>query len=137
MKLKNGLHNVASIAGILLLSSGFSQWSIPSEKLHGKWYYRAIFKNGLNILSSDKDDTMFLNTEKSLFCYDIKSLNKHLGGTYQRISSPLDSSPYEEALMFQYNPSNGVRRFHIMLCSDDSLIIREGNIFFHYSRKKP
>lgn len=136
MKLKNGLHNVALTTGILIICSGFAQWPLPSEKLHGKWYYRAIYKNGLNILSPDNDDTMFLNTEKSLFHYDIKSLNKHLGGTYQRISSPLDSSPYQEGLMFKYEPSNGIRRFHIMLCNEDSLIIREGQTSFHYSRKK-
>jgi hypothetical protein len=137
MKLKNGLHNVPSIAALFLICSGFSHRPIPSEKLHGKWHYRAILKNGLNILSPDKDDTMFLNTEKSLFHYDIKSLNKHIGGTLQIISSPPDSSPYQEALMFQYKPSSEVRRFHIMLCNDDSLIIREGNTSFHYSRKKP
>lgn len=138
MKLRKGLHNGALVVGIVLLCSGFiSKWPIPSEKLNGLWQYRAIYKNGINIHSPDKNDTMLIDTEKSIFHYSIKSLNKNLGGTFQCISSPLDSSPYQAALMFQYKPSNGSRRFHITLISNDSLVIREGNVSFHYSRRKP
>ncbi|NBP05665.1 MAG: hypothetical protein EBV15_05510 [Bacteroidetes bacterium] len=138
MKLKKGLHNAFFIAGIILFCPGFiSKWTLPGKKLHGVWQYRAIFKNGINILTPDKDDTMLIDTKKSIFHYSIKSLNKNLGGTFQLISSPLDSSPYKKSLMFHYKPSGSIRRFHIMLLSNDSFIIREGKTSFHYSKRKP
>lgn len=137
MKLKNGLYNIALIAGMLFCAAFINRWPIPTKNLHGVWHYRAIFKNGVNVLSPVNEDTMFLNTDISTFRYDIKSLNKHLGGTFQCISSPPDSSPCQAALLFRYLTNKRIRRFHIMLISDDSLIIREGKTSFHYSRKKP
>ena len=138
MKSKNGLYSAAVITVIHFIFCSFtSQWPFPAEKLNGTWKYRAIYKNGTNILTPSADDTMVLNAEKSTFHYHIKSLNKNLGGSYRLISSPLDSSPNRKALMFQYSPSNGIRRFHIMLLNHDSLIIREGTTSFHYSKRRP
>jgi len=140
MKSKNGQNNLSLLAGLLFIfiTAGFSIGrSFPAKKMHGVWQYKAIYKNSVSILSPDKNDTMLIDTKKSIFHYSIKSLNKNIGGTFQCLSSPLDSSPYQKTLMFQYQPSNSVRRFHIMLLHDDSLIIREGNTYFHYSKRKP
>jgi hypothetical protein len=138
MKLKNGQNKILSLAGvsILCICSGFSiDGPFPVKKLSGTWYYKAIYKNGINILIPSPKDSMHLNSKNSGFHYHIQSLNKNLVGRYTLIQVPLDSSPYKKALQFEYSPNSSIRKFNIMLISD-SLIIREGNTFFHYSRKK-
>jgi hypothetical protein len=138
MKLKKGLHSAAIFTVIIFCSSGFTgRWPLPQGKLYGLWQYSAIYKNGKNILIPSGEDTMLLNPTKSIFHYHIKSLNKSFSGAFQTISSPLDSSPYQTSLWFQYSPSKGIRRFHIMALNDDSLVIREGHTTFHYRRNKP
>jgi len=138
MKLKKGLHSAAIFTVIIFCCSGFTgRWPLPQGKLYGLWHYNAIYKNGKNILIPSAEDTMLLNPTKSIFHYYIKSLNKSFSGAFQTISSPLDSSPYQTSLWFQYSPSKGIRRFHIMALNDDSLVIREGHTTFHYRRNKP
>lgn len=139
MKSKNGQNNCSLLTGaiFIFIFAGFTTVKpFPASKLNGVWQYRAIVKNGSHILQPTKNDTMLLNSKHAAFHYQIKSLNKDLGGTYKLISSPADSSPFKKTLRFQYKPSNNVRNFHIMLLSDDSLVIREGNTSFHYSRKR-
>ena len=138
MKLKKELHSAALFTAIIFCCSGFTgRWPLPQGKLYGLWQYNAIYKNGKNIITPSKEDTMLLDARKSAFHYHIKSLNKSFSGAFQTISSPLDSSPFQTSLWFQYSPSKGIRRFHIMALSDDSLVIREGNTTFHYSRRNP
>jgi hypothetical protein len=139
MKLKIGQNNRSLFTGILFIFifAGFTTAKpFPAGKLNGVWQYRAIVKNGTHILQPTRNDTMLLNSKNSTFHYQIKSLNKDLGGTYKLISSPADSSPFKKTLRFQYKPSNNIRNFHIMLLSNDSLVIREGNTSFHYSKKR-
>ncbi len=108
--------------------------SFKTNNLNGTWRYTAIYKHGKNILKRSDQDTMLLNLKKHIFNYRILSLNKDLYGKVKLISVPADSSPYRKALAFSYNVSKQVRVFHIMNLAD-SLVIREGNTYFHYLKK--
>lgn len=125
---------VLSCFTFFLLIAAAPKPSFKTNNLNGTWCYTAIYKHGKNILKRSEQDSMVLDLKKHNFNYRIVSLNKDLFGRVKLISVPSDSSPYRKALAFSYNTGNQVRVFHIMNLAD-SLVIREGNTYFHYLKK--
>jgi len=100
--------------------------------VEGIWIYKKITKNNVSLASLTDNDTLLIRNNQ--FKYDIESLNKHEHGNFQWIQTP------ESALTFEYqNSENQVthtRTFKIVKLSEDSLVIEEGPLRFHYFRKK-
>ena len=71
------------------------------------------------------------------FAYDIESMKKHMKGTFTLNYVPRDSSPVQQAFFFSYPNIPKPRIFNVAYISDDSLVIREGTLFFRYTRSIP
>lgn len=136
MKSRNVIDKVVIVSAILL-SLAFNQageGNFHLKKLFRTWHYAGIRGPGKNVTGFQITDTMQLS-ENGQFRYDIEKLNKHEMGLFRIIAVPKDSSPYKKALEFHYTRQNSKRIFNIMKAGD-SLIIREGQVEFHYSSQR-
>ena len=131
--------------------------------LQGKWQYYSIDKGGKSIASFNEADTMVIkpmtnlfsdsfcnhtskskqafNHSKLRFVYKIPTIKKDALGLLELIEVPADSSIYGIALKFRYSnksisSTSQTRIFNLHLSVNDTLIIREGAVYFKYIRKK-
>ncbi len=141
-----------------LVYSKLAHKDLLEISLQGKWQYVSIDKGGQSIAKFSEADTMIItslkpsfgdsfcqhtsrsrrsiNKTKLRFSYKIPTIKKDAFGLVDLISVPLDSSKYGIAFKFRYSnksisSSSQTRIFNIENL-EDTLVIREGALYFRY-----
>lgn len=142
--------------------AGEGKHDFPIGQLCDNWEYVKIIKPGKTIEPFTIKDTMalygtsrflfhrdipyllkdtgFVFFEFNKFNYSIPTINKIASGRFILLSVPRDSSQkFGTGLLFHYDTNiNGAinvnRLFNIEELNKNSLVIREGNTYFHYRR---
>ena len=151
-----------SVLTTTLVYSKLAHKELLENILQGKWQYFSVDKGGKSVAAFTEADTMIIaqlsksisdsfcqKTQKSenainktqlIFNYKIPTIKKDAIGLVELISVPFDSSSFGVALKFKYSnksisSTSQTRIFNLHKFQNDTLVIREGALFFRYIRK--
>jgi len=151
-----------SVLTTTLVYSKLAHKDLLENLLQGKWQYFSVDKGGRSIATFTEADTMIIaqlsksisdsfcqktqNSEKALnkinlrFAYKIPTIKKDALGLVELIPVSFDSSSFGVALKFKYSnkstsSTSQTRIFNIHKFQNDTLVIREGALFFRYIKK--
>ncbi len=152
-----------SVSTTSLVYSKLEHKELLENALQGTWQYFSIDKGGKSIAQFTNADTMVIETHKKSFwdnfrpsksrssnainkatlkfSYKIPTLKKDAFGLVDLVSVPNDSCKLGIAFKFRYSnnsiSSTGQTRiFNIDYWQNDTLVIREGAIYFRYIKRK-
>jgi hypothetical protein len=151
-----------SVLTTTLVYSKLAHKELLENSLQGKWQYFSVDKGGKSVATFTEADTMVIamlnkslsdsfcnHTQKSKialnkinlsFAYKIPTIKKDAFGLAELIPVPFDSSSFGVALKFRYSNKSisstlQTRIFNLHKFENDTLVIREGALYFRYIRK--
>lgn len=146
-----------------LVYSKLAHKELLENILQGTWQYFSVDKGGKSIAHFTDADTMVIQTQKKSFLdhfrpqksnslnalnkatlefsYKIPTIKKDALGLVDLIQVPYDSCKMGIALKFRYSKTSisstgQTRIFNIDYWQNDTLVIREGSIYFRYVKIK-
>lgn len=151
-----------SVLTTTLVYSKLVHKDLLENLLQGKWQYFSVDKGGRSIATFTEADTMIIaqlnksisdsfcqKTQKAenainktnlIFNYKIPMIKKDAFGLVELIPVSFDSSSFGVALKFKYSnksisSTSQTRIFNLHKFQNDTLVIREGALFFRYIKK--
>ena len=151
-----------SVLTTTLVYSKLTHKDLLENLLQGKWQYYSVDKGCKSVATFTEADTMVIATlNKSLtdsfcnhtpktkialnkvnlsFAYKIPTIKKDALGLAELIPVPFDSSSFGVALKFRYSnksisSTSQTRIFNLHQFNQDTMVIREGALYFRYIRK--
>lgn len=151
------------ISTTTLVYSKLDHKELLENILQGKWQYFSVDKGGKSIAQFNESDTMVIQSQKKSFLdnfrpkncrswkainkstlkfsYKIPTIKKDAFGWVDLIEVPVDSCKMGIALKFRYSDNSisstgQTRIFNIDYWQNDTLVIREGAIYFRYIKRK-